>query len=100
MRHALITLLAAVALAGCFQHTQYMNEDRPAEPVARLHAYNHHIFWGLVDVSGPIDVDVVCPDGAAAIHTEVGPFGVVLGLVTGGIYVPTQTDVFCVSRDR
>jgi len=96
MRHLIITsLLAAFALTACFQHTQFMNADLPSEPVARLHAVNHHVFWGIIDASGPIDVDAVCPDGAAAIHTEVGPLGVILGFVTAGIYVPTRTDVYC-----
>lgn len=100
MRHAIVTVLAAIALAGCFQHTQFMNEDQPSEPVARLHAVNHHVLWGIIDASGPLDLDVVCPDGVAAIHTEVGPLGVLVGLVTGGIYVPTRTDVFCVAGSR
>ncbi|PKN59460.1 MAG: hypothetical protein CVU56_00065 [Deltaproteobacteria bacterium HGW-Deltaproteobacteria-14] len=96
MRHLLLALLTTFALGACFQHTVYMNEDRPSEPGARLHALNHQVLWGIIDASGPLDLDAVCPEGAAAVHTEVGPLGVLLGLVTAGIYVPTRTDVFCV----
>lgn len=96
MRHLLIALLTTFALTACFQHTAYMNEDQPSELGPRLRVLNHQILWGIIDASGPLDLDAVCPEGAAAVHTEVGPLGIILGLVTAGIYVPTRTDVFCV----
>ncbi len=95
MKRALAVVAAALFLSGCFQHTFHVNNDAAPEPTPRYVDWNHHVLWGLVDTSGPVNVDAVCPDGVAIIHDEMSVVNSLLAIVTGGIYAPTTTTVYC-----
>ncbi|PIE18603.1 MAG: hypothetical protein CSA66_04400 [Proteobacteria bacterium] len=95
MARLMTALIAALLLAGCFQHTFHLNTDQAPEAAPSFVDWNHHVLWGLVDTSGPVDVDALCPDGVAIVHNEMTVINTLLAVVTGGIYAPTTTAIYC-----
>ena len=63
--------VAALALAGCFT----IRYERRAAPEAGLprEQWHHGFVGGLIDGSGPVDLDAICPDSYARVENEVTP---------------------------
>jgi len=100
LRRVYAVALAAVLLLGCFQHTYYANTDLVPEPYPRYVEWNHYFLWGLVDGSGPVNVDAICPEGVSVVHNETNVVNWLLTFLTAGIYAPTTVEVTCVQGAR
>ncbi len=65
----LALLLCAVMFTGCF-HIRYVREVR-AEETPAYDSWHHSAIWGLVNLSGDINVSQACPQGIAEVENEV-----------------------------
>lgn len=95
-RHATIALLglALSAAAGCYSQTLVVSGTTPQlEPAERQ--WRHHLFNGVVTLSGDIDLREACPQGISRIESSMTLLNGALWLVTGTIYAPTTTWVYC-----
>lgn len=64
------TLLLLLAASGC--HAVTFVRRVKAEPKPTVETWHHHAFHGLWDVSGPLDVSKLCPNGVARVETRRG----------------------------
>jgi len=78
---------AAAALAGCYT-IRYERRAAP-EGGAPREQWHHGLVGGLIDASGPLDLDKTCPDGYARVENEVTFFNWVGQFLTGfgGLWV-------------
>jgi Bor protein len=95
-RAAILLALASVALvSGCYSTTV-----RSGKPVGQKAAdadgrWHSGVLTGGVELSGPYDLDRLCPDGWAEIRTETSPFNQAAELLTFHLYAPQTVHVTC-----
>ncbi len=89
-------LLGTLVLPGCYSHT-YRTGARPAQAEADHEAWQHHLIFGLVTLSGDVQLNEICPDGAAVIHNRMTLVNGLVMAVTGSIYTPTTVKIWCAS---
>jgi len=94
MRRPLLLALLALA-AGCF-HVNYVTNRPPASTPA-YEAWHTDVVWGLVEVSDPVDVATVCPNGYARIESQLTFVQGLLQYITLGIYNPQSVTITCTS---
>ncbi|MCM2332390.1 MAG: hypothetical protein NDI82_00385 [Anaeromyxobacteraceae bacterium] len=95
----LAALAAALALAGCYT-IRYERRAAP-EPGAPREQWHHGLLGGAVDLSGPVRLDEVCPDGAARVESQTTFINWFLQAVTtGGALVPLHAPVWNPSTVR
>lgn len=98
-----IALLGAL-LTGCYSTT--IRSGRAIDPrPARLpdshsttdfdERWHHGFVNGIAEVDGNYDVDRICPQGWAEIHTHESFLNVVVRVATGGIYTPQSVTIRC-----
>jgi len=90
MKRVWILALMAVAFTGCYR-TSYQTRLPPGG--ARHEQVLNYFVIGLVGAHD-VDLDVMCPNGVHAWHTEATALGL-LDLVTLGIYSPRTLVVEC-----
>lgn len=78
----LSALLAVALLAGCYT-IRYERRGAP-EGGAPREQWHHGLVGGLIDASGPVELDKVCPESFAAVVNEVTFFNWVGLVLTGG----------------
>jgi hypothetical protein len=90
-------LLAVFGLgtSGCLRTTLWSGRAPGAAAVGWEGRWHHGFVFGLNEVPGPIEPDVVCPEGWAEVDTSVDPLQFAIALGTLGIYVPTTVSVVC-----
>jgi hypothetical protein len=87
--------LCALLLPGCYTTT--VSSGKPAAP-ARIEydeKWHHGVVYGIAELSGPYDLDTVCPNGWAEITTETSFANGFVDAVTYGIYSPQRVTVRC-----
>lgn len=93
----LLALAALATLTGCYTTT--ISSGKPAARASIEHDAKWHsgLVWGIAELSGPYNLQAICPQGWAEIETETSFLnGLVEGL-TGGIYSPQSVTVRCAS---
>ncbi|MFK8001758.1 MAG: hypothetical protein AB8H86_19340 [Polyangiales bacterium] len=91
-----LSLLAAPALTGCYRVST--THGRGSEVTGRRADYSrwqHHLLAGLIRAGAHVDLDQICPEGVAAIRTDVSFFNGFVAWLTGGVYTPTRLKVWC-----
>jgi hypothetical protein len=63
-------LLALALLAGCY-HLRYERRGVAAEGGAPREQWHHGAVGGSLDVTGPIDLAAICPDGFARVESHL-----------------------------
>jgi hypothetical protein len=87
---AALAVAAALALAssGCYRVTFKLGKSVP-EAGAPRELWHHAILSGLVDLSGPVQLDQLCPQGVAQVQTEESvPNGIAQNLSSAVLAVP------------
>jgi len=74
--------LAVAALAGCY--TIRYERRLPPEGGAPREQWHHGLLGGVVDLSGPVKLAEVCPDGFARVESQVTFFNWIGQLLTSG----------------
>ena len=94
MRRTLHVAFLALA-TGCF-HVNYVT-NRPPAAAPAYDAWHTDVVWGLVEVSDPVDVATVCPNGYARIESQLTFVQGLLQYITIGIYNPQSVTITCAS---
>ena len=69
--------------------------DSPDAYTERWHAA---YLFGLVEGSGPYELDAICPAGWSEVSVEPDPFTAVAGLATLFLYAPTRVTIVCAAE--
>jgi hypothetical protein len=90
-----VTVLGALACAGCFRTTVRAGA-LPGDSPAGYHE-RWHSGWvaGLIEGSGPHHLEQLCPGGWAQIDTKTEPVNLMLMVTTGFIYTPQVITISC-----
>ncbi len=83
-----------LVLLGCFEHTITVGAGAPSGQVVHQE-WDHHWLGGLIDPDQELELQEVCPSGNATIHGEMSFLNGLVGILTGGIYMPTTVTVRC-----
>ena len=100
MKKILIALLAlSFLITGCF-HAKIINGKSPGRtPIKYDEKWHSGFFWGMAEVSGPYDLDEICPNGWAEVKTHTsflnGFVQVLAGFWFVSIYNPQTTSIQC-----
>jgi hypothetical protein len=86
---------AGLLLSGCYTTT--ISSGKPAAKAAIKYdaKWHHGLVWGMAELSGPQDLQRVCPDGWSEIETETSFVNGFVEAVTSGIYAPQTVTVRC-----
>lgn len=100
MRKQLIrlALLGAVTLglSGCYQTTFLAGPNAAGAPSMMYNgAWYHGVVAGLVDLSGPIPLNAVCPSGWARIDYERSFLNYLVEGLTSSVYNPATVTIYC-----
>ena len=92
-------LLVALALSGGCYKMNYLNGPSSGAP-SHTEDWHHIMVLGLVEVSDPIALDQVCPNGWTKVHNKRsfknGLATTALWLIAlGWIYTPHASTVWC-----
>lgn len=102
MKRLTLAVLALSLLSGCFK-TQYTYGPK-AKGDSDHEEWRHRVAWGIIELSGPMDISNVCPDGEfSRIKTSNTLGNSIVGIVVravigaGGIdwYSPSTIEVWC-----
>jgi hypothetical protein len=95
-RLALLPLLAAPLLGGCYT-TTVRSGLPPAGPptIAHDEAWHHGVALGMGELSGPYDMPEECPNGWAEIRTETSFVNGLAELISFHLYNPQTVTVVC-----
>ena len=95
MRLARLWVLGLLLLGGC--HRLAYQTRLPAG--GKVHQQQHtYWFWGLVG-KHEVDLDQLCPEGVAKVHSDDAAFGL-WNFFTLGIYVPRTLVVECTGAGK
>lgn len=97
MRKLSFVLVAAAlssSLTGCYRH-YFVNGSVTQASVPAYKEWHHHLFWGLANLSGEVDLTTVCPGAIARIQNKISIVDGILSSLTGGIYTPTEVRIYC-----
>jgi hypothetical protein len=75
--------LGAAALCGCYTIRYHRHLEAEAEPVSSWH---HNMVAGLIDASGPVNLDTLCPRGFARVESEVTFVNGLAGILVNATY--------------
>ncbi len=100
----LVALTSLLGAAGCYATT--IRSGRPINPQPVMQKdgatvivydgkWHHGFILGLVEVGGNYDLDGICPNGWAEIHTESSFVNLVVSVVTAGVYTPQSVTIRC-----
>lgn len=89
----LLILAALVACTGCY-NIRYVTHAAP-QAVPSAEEWHHNAIAGLWEVSAPVNVSQICPNGFAEVHNQVSfvnglVAGLVQGAINGGIQAATR----------
>lgn len=93
-------LLALANLTACYKVTYTTNS--PAAPGPASEELYHNVIFGLVELSDPVPLNQICPNGFAKAHNEYGiiPIAISIGLGFVGLnwaYQARDVEVWCKS---
>ncbi|HJL44090.1 MAG TPA: Bor family protein [Myxococcales bacterium LLY-WYZ-16_1] len=95
----LLTLISLAPSTGCWRHS-YRNPDVEPQAQPALKQWHHGMIFGLVDLTGPVDVQEVCGEGreVAEIKSKNSFLNLLVQSLTFSIYSPTKDQVYCAQR--
>ena len=92
-RLALLACVSALA-CGCYSIRYHTRGEPEAAPA--YDRWHHDVVFGSVEVSDPVDVSAICPQGMAAIESEVSAGNRAANLATlWAPWFPSTVRVFC-----
>ncbi|HWA73933.1 MAG TPA: Bor family protein [Polyangiaceae bacterium] len=94
-RFTIASIALSAVLQGCYTTT--IRSGKPAEQpsVEYDEKWHHGLVWGIAELSGPYDLQRICPNGWSVIKTETSFVNGVVEAVTSGIYSPQTVTVQC-----
>lgn len=93
MIRPLLAVAALLVLPGCFR-IQYVTREQPA-PSATDESWHHGLAWGIAEISDPVDLPHICPDGYARVDSRTTFLNGFVQAFTASIYSPQTVTVTC-----
>jgi hypothetical protein len=87
--------MCALALPGCYTTTVTSGKPAARATVAYDEKWHSGVVYGIAELSGPHDLEKICPDGWSEIKTETSFLNGFVDAVTYGIYNPQNITVRC-----
>jgi hypothetical protein len=85
----------ALALPGCYTTTVSSGKPAARASVAYDEKWHSGVVHGIAELSGPYDLEAICPHGWSEIKTETSFLNGFVDAVTYGIYNPQNITVRC-----
>jgi len=96
---ALTRVLALGLLAcGCTQTTLRSGLPPGDSPGPYTHKWHAAFLFGLVEASGPYDLERICPTGWSEVTLAPDAFTAVAGLITLFVYSPSRVTIVCAAE--
>jgi hypothetical protein len=93
---ACLTLAATLGASGCYRTTLHLNDPgRQVDNIRWEKGWYHGVVLGLADLSGPLAVDELCPEGIVRLHRRISFLNGLARGFTLNIYTPQQVTVTC-----
>lgn len=88
-------LLCAMALPGCYTTTVSSGKPAAKAGIEYDEKWHHGVVLGIAELSGPHNLEKICPDGWSEITTETSFLNGFVDAVTSGVYNPQSITVRC-----
>jgi hypothetical protein len=88
-------VVCALALPGCYTTTVSSGKPAARASVAYDEKWHSGVVYGIAELSGPHDLEAICPHGWSEIKTETSFLNGFVDAVTYGIYNPQNITVRC-----
>jgi hypothetical protein len=88
-------VMCALALPGCYTTTVSSGKPAARASVAYDEKWHSGVVYGIAELSGPYDLEAICPQGWSEIKTETSFLNGFVDAVTSGIYNPQNITVRC-----
>jgi hypothetical protein len=99
VRHSIAIIGCMLAGNGCYATTIQSGRTPALKPSIEYDEKPHHgMLWGIAELSGPYDLDAICPHGWAEISTHTSFLNGLLDAITSGIYSPQTITVRCAGK--
>ena len=85
----------ALLLSGCYTTTVSSGKPAARASIEYDEKWHHGVAWGIAELSGPYDLQSICPNGWSEIKTETSFVNGFVDAVTRGIYSPQTVTVRC-----
>lgn len=93
---SLVLFAGGALLAGCHTTTIRNGNVPAARPTVEYDEKWHHgLVFGIAEVSGPYDLQKICPNGWAEIETQTSFLNGLVDAITWGLYSPQTVTVKC-----
>jgi hypothetical protein len=91
-------VVCALGLPGCYTTTVTSGKPAARATVAYDEKWHSGVVIGIAELSGPHDLEQICPHGWSEITTETSFLNGFVDLATSGIYNPQNVTVRCSSE--
>jgi hypothetical protein len=91
----LVCALGMSILSGCYTTTLRSGTVASPATVAYDDRWHHGLLWGFAELSGPYDLEQICPQGWSEIETETSFLNGLLHMLTSGVYASQTVSVRC-----
>jgi hypothetical protein len=95
---AFTLLLSTLVLPACFRDATVTGLPVADEPA--LEDWRNHFLYGVVRgiKTDDVELDEVCPQGAARMETKQNGWNGLVSVLTLGIYTPQKLNVYCAAK--
>jgi hypothetical protein len=90
-----IVIGALLATAACFRTTVRSGTPAGHAPIEYDERWHNGVVYGIAELSGPYDLQKVCPQGWSEIHTETDFLTGLVSALTFQIYTPQRVTIRC-----
>jgi hypothetical protein len=90
-------LAMIVLLTGCWATTVHSGKPPGAIPHGWYDRWHSGMLFGSIELSGPYDLNQICPRGWSEVRTRMSALNAVLTVVTFDIYSTQTLTVVCAS---
>lgn len=95
LRKRACVLIAALLSGGCGATVVRTGLPAGRTPEGYDERWHHGFFLGLLDASGPYDVEMLCPHGWSEMRVGVSFWSGAVQYLTLGIYTPSRVTIVC-----
>jgi Bor protein len=96
MKRALLFALLLPA-AACFRTTISNGNPVGHAPIDYDEKWHSGVILGIAELSGPYDLQKICPQGWSQIHTGTSAAAAFVTWITAQIYTPQRVTIRCAS---
>jgi Bor protein len=90
-----LAMLLAIAMTGCWATTVHSGKAPGAIPDGWNDRWHSGLLFGSVELSGPYDLNAICPRGWSEVRTRMSALNAILTVITFDIYSTQTITVVC-----